>query len=376
MKKTVYIHTGSHKTGTTAIQTFLSENRKKLKKDGYLYPDHCFAHHDMAREFRTLSAPEIRKNPGLATNKYIDEINRSGLDKILLSSEGFELLTKEQIISLKEFLPPEFHVKTIFYVRRQDEKIESSYNRSVKNPKARSCESFSEFIIRKTAESGFGDSLKPDTISSPLDYFSHLQRWSEVFGRENIMVRCYEEEQFPKGIYHDFLETIGLTLDDRYVIPENRINESLSWDLIEILRICNTQFKEDIDFHTFLLENFIKINSGNRKKKQHLLSPQQRRDIIAFFEESNAKVAREYLGRSDGRLFYAPLPDLQEPWEPYEGLTLEKIVPIFTQMLYNIDDQCKDRGLKRRMRKTIIEIGSKLGLLPAMQYFHARFHRS
>jgi hypothetical protein len=376
MKKIVYIHIGSHKTGTTAIQTFLSANRKTLKKDGYLYPGGGIAHHDMAREFRTLSAPEIRKNPGLITNKYVDEINRSGLNKILLSSEGFELLTRQQIVSLKEFLPPEFHVKIIFYVRRQDEKIESSYNRSVKNLKARSCESFSEFVIKKTAGSRHDDSLKNDVMSSSLDYYSHLLRWSEVFGRENIIVRCYEEEQFPKGIYHDFLETIGLTLNDRYLIPKNRINESLSWDLIEVMRICNTQFKDDIDFHKFLLENFIKINSQNKNKKQHLLSPQQRRDIIALFEESNAKVAREYLGRSDGRLFYAPLPDLQEPWEPYEGLTLEKIVPIFTQMLFNIDDESKDRGLKRRMRKTIIKIGSKLGLLPAMQYLHARFHSS
>ena len=41
MKKTVYIHIGEHKTGTTAIQNFLCANHKVLKRAGYdyLYPE-------------------------------------------------------------------------------------------------------------------------------------------------------------------------------------------------------------------------------------------------------------------------------------------------------------------------------------------------
>ena len=92
-------------------------------------------------------------------------------------------------------------------------------------------------------------------------------------------------------------------------------------------------------------------------EKQHLLSPQQRREIIAKYEESNTKVAREYLGREDGRLFYAPLPDPDEPWEPYEGLTVEKVVPILTQMVFNLDNkfQKQRKALKKQSMKEKIK---------------------
>jgi hypothetical protein len=348
VKKTIFLHIGPPKTGTSAIQQFLSANRKILKENGYLYPGRGLAHHDMAREFHSLTVTDIRNNPALATNNYFAEIDASGLDKIILSSENFNGLMqqrenlKKEIASLKEFLIPRFQVNIIFYVRRQDEKIESMYNETVRGYRKRTDESFSEFI-KKTTQHG-PDDAKTDTLFRALECYSHLLEWSNAFGRENILVRCNEDEQLPQGIYHDFLETIGLTLDGRYWIPENRVHESLGWDLTEIMRICNTHFKGDIDFHTFLLENFIKINSGNDQRKRHRLSPQQRRDLIESFEESNAKIAREFLGRKDGRLFYAPLPDLQEPWEPCTGLTVEKIVPVFAQLMYNIDKRNRDQN--------------------------------
>lgn len=36
--KTLYIHIGTPKTGTTSIQNFCGLNREKLKEQGVLYP--------------------------------------------------------------------------------------------------------------------------------------------------------------------------------------------------------------------------------------------------------------------------------------------------------------------------------------------------
>ena len=36
---TVYIHVGTPKTGTSAIQVFFTKNRKLLKEKGVCYPD-------------------------------------------------------------------------------------------------------------------------------------------------------------------------------------------------------------------------------------------------------------------------------------------------------------------------------------------------
>jgi hypothetical protein len=380
MEKTLYIHIGAHKTGTTAIQQFLSGNRKKLLQNGCLYPGNQRAHHDLVRELRTLTIGEIGKNKNCATRRYFDEIDRSRENKIIISSEAFEN-SGIFIDKLKELIDGRFKIKIICYVRRQDEKIESEYNQYVRSPKRRYNKPIADFIKTKLGSIAEDFSIPEETGKrSPYsDYSSILLPWSKAFGRDNIIVRCYEEEQLPQGIFHDFLDTVGLTLDDRYRIPQTRINERLQWDLIEIIRLCNISFRDDLRFHQFLVKHLTQINTGYQGKREHLLSPQQRRDIISRYEDSNAQVAREYLGRPDGRLFYTPLPDPSESWEPYKGLTAERIVPVFTQMLFNIDNQkrmAENRSIKGKIKATIKKIGSRLGLLPTMQDWYNTVYRS
>jgi hypothetical protein len=349
--KTVFIHIGAHKTGTTAIQYFLSSNREVLKQKGYLYPGDGIAHHPMVGDFRTLKLPEISVNPACETNNYFREIKTAGISRIILSSEEFETLDWQQINVLKEFLLPGYLVKIIFYIRRQDNKIESMYNASIKNPTLRSDLPFPAFFTdlkERIRQNKNGGSHTPINFGNP-DYYSVLLPWKEAFGKENILVRCYEDEQLPEGIFNDFMNITGMGQDNRFTIPKSRMNESLSWDLIEIIRICNSHFRDDPGFHDFLLQNLTLINAG--KNKGHLLSPGQRRDIISLFEESNAKVAREYLGRDDGRLFYSPPPDLNEPWEPHEDLTVERIIPVFTQMLLNLDNTYNKKITRVRNKK-------------------------
>lgn len=371
MSKTIYIHIGAHKTGTSAIQRFLSSNRGRLSANGILYPGKEMAHHAMAEEFRTLSLPQIMNNPKRATHTYVHEMNGSNLDIFILSSETFERFGASAE-NLKKILIDKYKVKIIYYVRRQDDKIESVYNASVKNPQIRSKQTFSEFISQGPEVSLRDHFEKMQNFEEfgKLDYYSVLSQWSEAFGKENIIVRCYEKDQLPKGIFYDFLNIFGIRPDSTYHIPENKINMSLNWDLIEVIRLCNIRFKDDLHFHRFLLNNLALLNRDYKDGRQRLLSPQKRRDIITLYEESNEKVAREYLGRPDGRLFYAPMPDLNEPWTPYQGLTVEKIVPIFTQMIFNLDRKhqrqraaIENRLLNRRILIGLKKIGSRLGLI-------------
>src|SRR5690606_38704714 len=140
--------------------------------------------------------------------------------------------------------------------------------------------------------------------------------WREVFGLENMIVRVYEKQQLPDGIFSDFLGAMNTKLDDGYKILLKNRNPSINWDFIEIIRLCNKSCLRQNKFlpiHTLLIQIFEKMNIFDNNGKRLLLSPQQRRDLIEKFADSNEKVAREYLGRSDGRLFYSPPPDLNEP---------------------------------------------------------------
>lgn len=321
MNKTLYIHIGGHKTGTSAIQEFLFLNRKRLMNKGYLYPlTGGKKHHFIPLG---LQNRPFHTNPKELTRSFVKEIQESKQENIVISSEVFEMLHYEEISRLKELITDEFLVKIIFYMRRQDLNIESRYNQLIR-ASARLEKKFDEYFN--------------DNSFQVLDYYALLLPWRQAFGKENVIVRVYEKEQLPNGLFDDFLNAIGLDLDKTYKIPTESINPSLNWDLVEIIRLCNIHFKEDPNFHRYLLNALSRIHLKNTipNGKQDLLSPQQRHDIAERFSESNEKVAREYLGRKDGRLFYAPLPDLDEPWEPYNGLTVEIFVPIFAQMLYNI----------------------------------------
>ena len=266
-------------------------------------------------------------NPEKLVKSLIREIKGSKAGNVIISSEECEPLKPDEITQLKDLIPDRYSIKIIYYVRRQDSRIESRYNQVMKIP---------HNSFHKT----FYDFFRTDSFPV-LDYYSFLIPWRESFGRENIIVRCYEKEQLADGIFADFLQTTGLNLDSAYNIPGEMINKSLNWDMIEYIRLCKARTTHDIDFNRYLVNKMkmVNLNYDDGKERRSLLSPDQKSHIIEYYSESNAKLAREYLGREDGRLFYAPLPDLSEPWEPYEGLTVEKIVPILTQMMYDIDPQ-------------------------------------
>lgn len=90
----VFLHIGSHKTGTTAIQEFASENSEWLKKNGLLYPSFDLiggprerSHLGMVnRVTRAESLPDA-ESPDMLMRKAREAAEAEGLD-ILLSAES------------------------------------------------------------------------------------------------------------------------------------------------------------------------------------------------------------------------------------------------------------------------------------------------
>ena len=98
-QKTIYLHIGMPKTGSTSIQLFLYNNRELLEKQGIFYPvitnnnDKTNARFINFRQIILNFGNEINKNKFKNYNKFFEKyylplIEKTDCEKIILSEEA------------------------------------------------------------------------------------------------------------------------------------------------------------------------------------------------------------------------------------------------------------------------------------------------
>lgn len=309
---TVYIGIGMVKTGTTALQTFMRENEEVMKKQGYCYPfldlginkkyDNKNAHFLVYRS--EAEDRETRKAEEKAVRDHAYEQLKCMAEKypnIVLSEE----LIWHRSNGNPNFwnrLGPNFakigcDVKVIVYLRRQDLLIQSLYNQSVKRLPLTSL-TFEECI-----KGTFFDYM-------PLDYAEHLKKIAEGIGRENLIVKVYERGQFVKGdLYADFAGSIGLELTEEFTKNNIVSNDALNGNFLEIKRWLN-EIPEYTQGSDFIWRPICRASEQKGNQKTGMFTYEEQKAYVDRFAESNATVAREFLGREDGVLFAEPVKEL------------------------------------------------------------------
>ncbi len=354
--KRLYVHIGLPKTGTTAIQYFLHENRASLKHAGYLYPGKGTAHHCLGWRMAGIKGWLPSEEAAIAeSRKIFREINESKFAHVIVSSETMSEGLLDHAGRLHAILEEELHsaweARIIVYLRRQDHWLESWYMEEVgsKEPPANSY-TFPEFLLhyRERAQ---------------IDYWALLRPWDELFGKENLIVRIYEKEQQPQGIARDFLQAIGISPDRNFKTPASEfINIGLSHDAVEIIRLCNREHNFDPVFRLFLRRHLVRVSPKDPYLPYSYLSPKERSDLVNTYDASNSLVAREYLGRDDGGLFYEARPDPHAQQATYSGLSLEAFIPVAMKLHYdltgNLDGRLRNfenplRGITKLVKKLV-----------------------
>ena len=327
--KTLYLHIGTAKTGTTSLQKFFAINRELLKKKGYDFPEMPFSFEDVGQKnrnghFLTLFGeddPEDKWQQGFATIK--EAFLKS--EKVIISDEQIWIVQVkdgfwESVCAEAKRMGAA--LKVIVYLRRQDEIAESHWNQKVKGrPKLSS--TFMEFIH----EGGYD--------FFPLNYGKTIDHVASHVGKENLRVRVFERQQFAGGsLFTDFLEFLGLGLTEEYKMPGHVSNLRLPDNVVEIKRLINSiesYQKEAIpNFYWDAIRQAYGL--GTMKEipvhKSSMFSPEERREYLEQFSEGNAHVAKEYLGREDGTLFYGEVSSLPK-WEPNERDMLIDMIRVF-----------------------------------------------
>ncbi len=304
--KTLYIHVGTSKTGSTALQTFCAENRKILETNGFYYPAFPIKYDYVgkARNGHFLYTEDMDDKESVFWD-CIDTIRESfqTCSNVILSDEKIWRLSHKWHKKFFEVMQKEdYCIKLIIYLRRQDEYVASSWNQFVKK---RYFVQKSQANINESFEDNDGTwetFLKTKEKNPLLDYYKLLKKLETVYGKKNLLVRRYDRQRFPKhSICADFMQVLGLELTEEYCDAQANQNPSLSPNAAEIQRILNTMPDQNSD-DNFYFFNKILLSFSDLSRKNYSCSMFSKEEAKAFLEpyqKGNRKIAKEYFGEEE-----------------------------------------------------------------------------
>jgi hypothetical protein len=284
--KTVYLHIGNFKTGTSAIQEYCSRHRDILLKNDI----------DYIRSGRSASAPKSHATLPLSMlyerDRYTPawyrrqessaevlsavrkEIESSGCNNILISSEEFYRiagLSEKVAEDIMNNLTPTFagfQVKVLMYVKPPLQFLKSWYNQANKaNVPIRRFIDFTYYLN-----------------SSLLLPRRNATLWRKHFGQDCLIIEPYNLA----GSRHleRFFELLDLEPDSTWSIPDTVTNPKRREDTMELDRKARILALNDSDERKLYLENEITADAVKLKKLEEKIDGINR-DFALFCQQES-----------------------------------------------------------------------------------------
>jgi hypothetical protein len=283
--KTLFLHIGSHKTGTTSIQNALIRNKEELQRrsvsvfdrdpNGETRVDADGG--NWIRSYFTLvdGRPDKMGTFPIDTESLFNYLNDYDGD-VIFSSETLSWLNSLEVIDgLKREADKYFSkVVVIVYLRRQDQQAVSQHNQG---SKVKGGDDHYYYLSNNRSLP-----ITEDNYYEYLDYNKKIAIWADIFGDENIIVRVFDQNSlFGGDVVKDFFHIIGIP----YNIKESDRNPSNGFEATKIGHLSNENLRPEIS-------EMIKRGSDNSGK----LMP-SRADAKTFYSryvESNIRLNQRF----------------------------------------------------------------------------------
>jgi hypothetical protein len=151
----------------------------------------------------------------------------------------------------------------------------------------------------------------------------------------SVIIAPYESCQFHHNtLLDDFVfRVLGEQIPEDFQLPEEFANPRLSRDALEYMlavnRSARASAKKDAFRGRLIAFSQQKDASATRAFQGHgLLSRPQRLELLESAKPDDTRIAKEYLGREDGRLFYQPLAESPGEETSYPGLSIDTTMEI------------------------------------------------
>ena len=333
--KQLYIHIGTHKTGSTLLQRFLASNESHLLKQRVLYPRFCRKdndHNPLLVEFCPKLGQMLVKHYDdeqikSLKNHFDSEVENSGAEKIIISSEDFSRPLEPYHWKLVKTLSSGYETFIIIYLRRQSEFVISNYNWGIKT----------ELHLKETLANALNNGVYlKDYLGN---YETALLKWSEIVGDDNIIVNPYEGN-VRQNIIPSFLQSVGIDQSDEMITPDQRAHTSICNTFLKLKYFANCSVKEyfrvDFGYLSKLSERLTTLRQHENRltKDPTPISPKKQRELIEQFTPMNNRIAKKYLKRE--KLFLSPLPSDDIPFNEDMALSNQEINDVSAVFLLSI----------------------------------------
>lgn len=338
--KTLYLHIGTPKTGTTSIQRFLLQNRKVLKKYGYCFPKFPYKYRHVYNNrnghflvgkcyypdrSRNHKLEQFRFNEGMSHVRKCFEKN----DNVILTEETLWrcLYTRNQLAKdIKAHADAhKYCVKIIVYLRRQDAFLISFWKQKVKHIKSAMVQTFEERLR---------EALENERYL--FEYASRLDELASIFGKDNLIVRRYQSDSWENGsLIDDFLHCIGLEHTEDFLNPPSDYNPSLSENMAYMKRIINSESSFSKKERSYLGYTMRELSAASTTSYScSMLSVSETRALLEQFADENDRVAMDYC-KDNQPLFTDYINDVPK-WQPDNPHMQEDMIRFFSTAIINL----------------------------------------
>lgn len=236
--KTLKIHIGHFKTGTTALQVFCSRHQDMLAAQGIDYPN--LRHHNAKHSgyaFALYRAAGVTKlMHGYAEETPPEEMWGTLFDYVRDNRHPVTVISSEEFMRVGSH--PHAAQQLAEIVKTQGQGIRFEIIAYLRPPQSHLRSWFNQLVKMGQKVPDFNSALGGEIEDVHYDYAAAIRPWSEIFGREAVMIRRYPDRfETPGDLIEDFMVAIGATLPAGFELPEGDPNPRLDDRLIDAVRL-------------------------------------------------------------------------------------------------------------------------------------------
>lgn len=223
MKKEIFIHVGLPKTGSTALQQFLYENKDLLIEQNFCYPS-AFLKTSPPKHQKIVKALLGRININL-----LSELNEIKQQSIIISSEGFtNHLYEMNIVQSKRVISQmnDYRITVVLMVRKYLDWLESYYSQAVFNPQIKGVGYYGTAAL-------FHQFCNLEEVRQLTNINQLKYDLMKLFNTE-----CLIEIPYSFNLIDDFCKAVGISITKEFV-RNKHVNKSPPKWTVELMRQIN-----------------------------------------------------------------------------------------------------------------------------------------